>query len=215
MVSRANLSGRPGMGGVLGKVFKPQRQRPPKVSVPPETGGAGLAGMVRRSQGRADGGGVSGLVGRAFAAAKEKQAGQANPGGAGVLGRLTKPQRPMEAPAPPGQKRGPRRQPTAREQARNTRQAIAGMRGQAQAQRTGLENVGATQEEVAATQAGFDRARAGGGGVLSAEEEATANQAAVEATGEAGGTRTEVDVTEPSLNQARRQRSRSGRIYRR
>ena len=225
MVSRSNLSGRPKMGGVLGKVFKPQRQRPPKVTVPPETGGAGLAGMVRRSQARAGGvanenpgGGVFSKIQSTIADAKERQAALPARGMAARAQAMAgKKRSAMQPPVAGEQKRGPRREPTAGEQARATRQAVAGMRGQAQAQaqQTGMEKMSETQEEMAARQSGFEEARAGGRGILSPEQEAARNRAALETTGEAGGTRTEVDVTEPSLNQARRQRSRSGRIYRR
>jgi len=203
MVSRSNLSGRPGMGGVLGKVFKPPTQRVGKRAIqspPVDAGGGGFFGKIREAM-------------------EAKQATEAS-ANRGMLTRREAQGRKkpsvMQAPVA-GQKRGPRREPTAGEQARATRQAVAGMRGQAQAQRqqTGLEQMSETQEEMAARQSGFEEARAGGRGILSPEAEAARNRAALETTGEAGGTRTEVDVTEPSLNQARRQRSRSGRIYRR
>ena len=200
MVSRANLSGRPGMSGVLGKAFKPPTQRLGKRAIQaPTEGGGGFFGKIRE-------------------AIEAKQATQMPARGTLTRREAQGRKKPsvMQAPVA-GQKRGPRREPTAREQARATRQAVAGMRGQAQAQaqQTGLEKMSETQEEMAARQSGFEEARAGGRGILSPQQEAARNRAALETTGEAGGTRTEVDVTEPSLNQARRQRSRSGRIYRR
>jgi predicted enzyme related to lactoylglutathione lyase len=63
---------------------------------------------------------------------------------------------------------------------------------------------------------GGGAARAPGlpGRQLAAQQAAEDERAAVEVTGEAGGTVTEAPVTKPSLNEARRRRSRSGRIYR-
>lgn len=155
------------------------------------------------------GGGFSGMVGRALQAARDRQAAAAT--------RATKPQAPPQSPVPTGPKRGPRRRPTAREQAMQTTQAEAGMRGQAVRQRAGLDQMGATQEEVAAPAVMPGRQDVTRGrGILSRAEQAAADKrAALEATGETGGTRSEVDVTEPSLNEARQRRSRSGRIFRR
>lgn len=200
MVSRSNLSGRPGMSGILNKVMNPMQRQArsmrekiaaPEVAATPE---------IAAQQG---GGGLSGMVGRALAAGKAKQAEQAN--------RAVKPQAPPQAPGP-GPKRGPRRRPTMQEQ-----MATRGTRGPA------LRDMGATQEEVAAPGARgmVERAVAGanrgrGGGVLSRVAQAASDKrAALEETGEVGGTRTETPVVEPSLNQARRSRSRSGRMYRR
>ena len=97
-----------------------------------------------------------------------------------------------------------------------TQAATAGMRGTAQRQRAGLEQMGATQEEVASPAVMPGRQDVTRGrGIMSAEEQAARERAALEETGEAGGTVTEAPVTGPSLNQARRSRSRSGRMYRR
>jgi len=230
MASRSNLSGRPGMSGILNRVMNPMQRQArsmrekiaaPEVAATPE---------IAAEQG---GGGMSGMVGRALAAGKERQAELANRAvkpqappqaprqGGGIrqaLARGTKAKSAMQ-PAVAGQKRGPRRQPTAREQAMRTQAATASTRGQAQSQRGALEQMGATQEEVAAPGARgmAERAAAGaarGRGILSAEDQAARSRAALEETGEVGGTRTETPVTEPSLNKARRNRSRSGRIYR-
>lgn len=229
MVSRANLNGRPGMGGVLKKVMNPvQRQARSmrdKLAPPAETGAGG--GVLSRIKQQAQaqqaaltkgGGGMSGMVGRALAAGKEQQAAQQGGGIRQALARGAKAKSAMQ-PAVAGQKRGPRRQPTVRDQVRNTRDAIAGTRAQAESMRSGLENMGATQEEVAAPGARgmVERAAAGaarGRGILSAEEQATRARGALEETGEIGGTVTEAPVTGPSLNEARRMRSRSGRIRR-
>jgi hypothetical protein len=216
MVSRANLNGRPKMGGVLNRVMNPAKPRAPR----PEAGG----GVFPKMQSVMQGGGMSGMVGRALAAGREQQASQAQPGLSGMVGRAqaraAKAKSAMQPPVAGEQKRGPRRQPTAREQSRNTREAISGMRGQAESMRSGLENMGATQEEVAAPARGVvERAaartgRGGVGGRLAAEEQAAEGRAALEATGEIGGTVTEAPVVGPSLNEARRMRSRSGRIRR-
>lgn len=194
------------MSGVLGKAFKPPTQRLGKRAIQaPTEGGGGFFGKIRE-------------------AIEAKQATQMPARGTLTRREAQGRKKPsvMQAPVA-GQKRGPRREPTAREQARATRQAVAGMRGQAEAQRTGLEQMGATQEEVVAPVEGMlertadmaSRGGAGGRGILSAEEEAARNRDAVAATGETGGTVTEAPVTGPSLNQARRSRSRSGRMYRR
>lgn len=214
MVSRSNLSGRPGMGGVLGKVFKPPTQRLGKRAIQaPTEGGGGFFGKIREAVEAKQ---ATQMPARGTMTRRAAQAQEQGGGIRQALARGAKAKSAMQAPVA-GEKRGPRREPTAGEQARATRQAVAGMRGQAQAQaqQTGLEKMSETQEEMAARQSGFEEARAGGRGILSPQQEAARNRAALETTGEAGGTRTEVDVTEPSLNQARRQRSRSGRIYRR
>lgn len=205
MVSRSNLSGRPGMSGVLNRVMNPAKPRAPR---PEASGGvfsrmqSTIADAKEKQAAQQGGGGLSGMVGRALAAGKERQAEVAN--------RAVKPQAPPQAPGA-GPKRGPRRRPTMQEN-----MAARGTRGPA------LRDMGATQEEVAAPGArGFvERAVAGanrgrGRGVASrVQEQAASRRADLEQTGEAGGTVTETPVIEPSLNEARRMRSRSGRIRR-
>lgn len=178
-----------------------QRRAKAKISPPAIPGASDTPESIEQG-----GGGLSGMLGRAFAQAKEAQAQQAN--------RAVKPRAPAEAPVMRGPKRGPRRQPTAREQSMEAQQASARTRGTAQRGRSALEKMGATQEE-AVTPAVMPRRGRGVAGTLAAEQEATDQRAALEATGETGGTRSEVNVTEPSLNEARRRRSRSGRMYRR
>ena len=170
------------------------------------------------------------MVGRAFQEARNIQAeqGQPAPPGpeTGPVAPRGRPRRPGKKPSvlqPPvaGQKRGPRRAPTAREQAMQTTQTVADMRGQAARHRAGLDQMGATQEEVAGPRGPVERAAArtgrgrGVAGTLATQQAAADERAALEATGEAGGTVTEAPVTGPSLNEARRRRSRSGRMYRR
>ena len=206
MVSRSNLSGRPGPSGVLNRVMNPAKPRAPRPNI--------TAPLV-------DPGGGGSIMSRVRQAVESQKAAQGNaPGFAGLVGRAAKEKSTLQA-AEAGQKRGPRRQPTAREQAMRTQAAVAGTRGQAQSQRGALEQMGATQEEVATPTGMGERtaARAGRGrGVanrLAAETEAAEGRAVVEATGETGGTVTDAPVAGPSLNEARRSRSRSGRIYRR
>ena len=228
MVSRANLSGRPGMGGVLSKVFngsKPRASKPraPGRLVDPGGGGSVLSRVKEAAEAQQaaqqGGGGMSGMVQRALAAGKEHQAGQQGGGIRQALARGTKAKSAMQ-PAVAGQKRGPRRQPTAREQVRNTREAIAGTRARAGSVRSSLENMGATQEEAAPTRVSEVMAGAGSGrrGMphrqLAAQEQSEQARGVLETTGEAGGTVTDAPVTGPSLNEARRMRSRSGRIRR-
>ncbi len=101
---------------------------------------------------------------------------------------------------------------------------------------TGIEQMGASQEEVAARQGrmggmlkpaveppppgGYQQIDLSGGRIPRGRgtrlERAKSDQRAdLEVTGEHGGTRTESDVGEPTLNRARSPRSRSRRIYRR
>jgi len=220
MVSRSNLSGRPPASGVLDRVMNPQPTKPRKPTF--------------KERVTTGGGGLSGMVGRAFTEAKKLQAEQgqqpAPPGreGGPLPGSRRRPPKKRSALQTPvaGQKRGPQRQPTAREQAMQTTQTVADMRSQAARHRAGLDQMGATQEEMAtpAVMPGRQEvsrfgevARRGAGvtqgGPIAAAREAAERASAAAATGETGGTRSEVDVTEPTLNQARRRRSRSGRMY--
>ena len=124
------------------------------------------------------GGGMSGMVGRALAAAKEKQAAVAN--------TAVRPQAPPNA-------------PVAKSIEARSRRA-----------RAGLSQVGASQAELAGEAQPMSRRPS-----LSdrmARAQGTLDEQVAEA--EVGGTRTETPVIEPSLNEARRNRSRSGRIYR-
>lgn len=201
MVSRANLSDRPGPDGVLKRVMNPRK---PRIQRPQVSGPSGEMDAMNQNP-ASEAGGLSGMLGRAFTEAKEAQAAQAE--------RATKPTPPPQAPVPRSRTRADLN-PQERAETR--------MRGQARRQRTGLEQMGATQGEIATVPGGVVRRAAvsagrslpGNRGYISEEMAARAAEAQ-EATGEVGGTRSEVDVTEPSLNEARQRRSRSGRIFRR
>ena len=200
MVSRANLSMRPGASGVLKRVMNPRQRRTPKIQ-PTVPGDSDTPESIEQS-----GGGLSGMLGRALAAGRERQQQAAE--------RNVKPQPGPESPVPRG--------PLARAKEMAGRKRAMDMRGRAGRQRSGLEQMGATQGEIAAGPGGVVRraqATAGrdigrGREVLEREAQAARTQDALAATGETGGTRSEVDVTEPTLNQARQRRSRSGRILR-
>jgi len=212
MVSRSNLSGRPPASGVLDRVQNPQPAKPRQPTF--------------RERVTKGGGGMSGLVGRAFQEARKIQAEQAQQPAPPEPGRRpVKKRPPMQRPVP-GQRRGPRRQPTVAELSPQE-QLETRMRNQREQNRTGLDQMGATQREAAAAivPGGQEVSRFGQvarsgagvtqGGPIAAAREASERLEAAEATGETGGTRSEVNVTEPTLNQARQRRSRSGRIFRR